>query len=60
MTSKLQSAELDELVNTQCEGVLTDQQAARIEELSPAMPNCVVITSFTFRFMPWRNGVGKS
>ena len=33
MNSKLLSIELDELVNAQCEGALTDQQAARIEEL---------------------------
>ena len=33
MSSKSRSIELDELVNAQCEGVLTDQQAARIEEL---------------------------
>ena len=33
MNSKRRSIELDELVNAQCEGVLTDQQAAQIEEL---------------------------
>lgn len=33
MISDMQLAELDELANAQCEGVLTDQQIARIEEL---------------------------
>ena len=33
MTTKPQSLELDELVNAQCEGVLTDEKAARLEAL---------------------------